>query len=92
MFCLAHDLARWSQDHVRRLAEVGRHYGLDLDPEPEGDSSILARVRQKGSELLGRRPEPALLLLADFGHLHRLAAGIPGLGDFGPDGPGPPGP
>jgi hypothetical protein len=33
-------------------------------------------VRNKASELVGRRPEPGLLLLADLRHLHRVAAGV----------------
>lgn len=73
---LARDLARWSQQHVRDLARVGKDYGLTLDPEPEDEVTVLARLRQKGSELLGRRPEPALLLLADLRRIHRKAAGV----------------
>lgn len=76
MFYLARDLARWSQQHVRSLAEAGRNYGLDLDAEPEDESGIVARVRQRGAELIGRRPEPALLLLVDLRRIHRKAAGV----------------
>jgi len=75
IFYLGRDLARWSQHHVRELARVGKDYGLDLDPEPAGDSA-LATVRQKGSELLGRHHDPALLLLADLRRVHRTAAGV----------------
>ena len=73
---LARDLARWSQQHVRDLARVGEHHGLHLDPEPEEETTVLARLRQKGSELMGRRPEPALALLADLRRVHRKAAGV----------------
>lgn len=73
---LARDLARWSQQHVRDLARVGRDYGLELEDEPEDEPALLARLRQKGSEVLGRRPEPALLLLADLRRVHRKAAGV----------------
>ncbi len=34
------------------------------------------RIKQKGSELVGRFPEPSLLLLADLRHIHRTAAGV----------------
>jgi hypothetical protein len=44
--------------------------------DPEEDSGLLSAVRGKASELIGRRPEPGLLLLADLRHLHRVAAGI----------------
>jgi hypothetical protein len=76
IFHVARDIARWSQEHVRGLARVGRQYGLDLDPEPTHESSVAARVKQKGAELVGRRHEPGLLLLADLRHLHKTAAGV----------------
>lgn len=76
VFYVARDIARWSQEHVRRLAEVGRDYGLDLDPEPDDESSLMARVKQKGAELTGRFHEPGLLLLAGLRHIHRSAAGV----------------
>ena len=75
IFYLARDLARWSQQHVRELARVGKDYGLDLDAEPEDDTTIVRKVRQKGAELLGRHHDPALLLLADLRRIHRMAAG-----------------
>ncbi len=76
IFHVARDIARWSQEHVRRLAEVGQAYGVDLDPEPEDEATLLARVKQKGSELVGRFHEPTLLLLADLRHLHTMTAGV----------------
>jgi hypothetical protein len=76
IFYVARDIARWSQEHVRRLAEVGQDYGLDLDPEAEDETTLLARIKQKGAELTGRYHEPGLLLLADLRHLHRMAAGV----------------
>ena len=76
IFHVARDIARWSQEHVRELARVGKDYGVDLDPEPEDDPTLLAKVRQKGAELVGRRHDPALLLLADLRHIHKMAAGV----------------
>jgi hypothetical protein len=76
IFYVARDIAAWSQEHVRKLARVGGDYGLELDPEPEDESTLLARAKQKGSELLGRFHEPGLLLLADLRHIHRTAAGV----------------
>ncbi len=76
VFYVARDIARWSQEHVRRLAEVGHDYGLELDPEPEDEAGVLARMKQKGAELTGRFHEPTLLLLAELRHLHRAAAGV----------------
>jgi hypothetical protein len=76
VFYVARDIARWSQEHVRRLAEIGRDYGLDLDPEPEDEQSLLARLKQKGAELTGRYHEPGLLMLESLRHIHRSAAGV----------------
>jgi hypothetical protein len=76
IFHVARDIARWSQEHVRELARVGKDYGVDLDPEPEDDVALVAKVRQKGAELVGRHHDPALLLLADLRHVHKMAAGV----------------
>ena len=74
IFNLARDLARWSQEHIRELARVGRAYGLDLAAQPEDETSVVARLRQKGAELLGRRHDPAVLLLRDLREIHGKAA------------------
>jgi hypothetical protein len=76
VFYVARDIARWSQQHVRELARVGRDYGVELDPEPEDEGTVLARVRRKGAELAGRHHEPAMLLLADLRRVHKMAAGV----------------
>ena len=76
IFYVARDIARWSQEHVRRLSAVGHDYGLDLDGDPQDEATILARMKQKGAELTGRFHEPTLLLLADLRHIHRTAAGV----------------
>ena len=76
IFHVARDIARWSQEHVRELARVGKDYDVDLDPEPEDEATLLAKVRQKGAELVGRHHDPALLLLADLRRVHKMAAGV----------------
>ena len=76
IFHLARDLAHWSQDHVRDLARIGQSYGIELEPEPEDDASMMARIRQRGAELLGRRHDAALLLLKDLREIHCKAAGV----------------
>ncbi|MCE7004292.1 hypothetical protein LWC34_15820 [Kibdelosporangium philippinense] len=71
---VTHDLAGWSADHVRGLAEAARHYDLELSGDvPE---TILASIRTAISTLAATRPEPGLLLLADLRRLHRKAAGV----------------
>ncbi|HYF74855.1 MAG TPA: hypothetical protein VD864_18650 [Nocardioides sp.] len=76
IFYVARDIAGWSHEHVRRLAEAGGDYGLELDPQPEDEASLIAKIKQRGAELTGRFHEPSLLLLADLRHIHRTAAGV----------------
>ncbi|MBV9832329.1 MAG: hypothetical protein JOZ82_12110 [Marmoricola sp.] len=76
VFYVARDIAGWSREHVRRLAEAGHDYGLDLDPEAAEVTALMSAVRQRGSELSGRLHEPGLLLLAGLRHVHRMAAGV----------------
>jgi hypothetical protein len=76
IFHVARDVARWSHRHVAELARIGADYGVDLDPEAVREPGVLERLQQAGSDLLGRRPEPGLLLLADLRHVHREAAGV----------------
>ncbi|MBF6347716.1 MULTISPECIES: hypothetical protein [Nocardia] len=72
---VARDIAAWSGEHVRELARAGQGYGLDLKSEPH-TKPITGPVQERLSTLLGRRPEPALLLLIDLRHVHRVAAGV----------------
>ena len=75
IFHVSRDLARSSRQHVAALAKVGRRYQVSLDPQVDADHGLIDAVQQKASELLGRRPEPGLLLLADLRHLYRDASG-----------------
>ena len=75
VFHVARDMAGWSRQHVAELARIGRDFGLDLDPHASGDPGLLASIRQRTSDLLGRRSTPGLLLLADLRHLYRETAG-----------------
>nr|WP_271209752.1 hypothetical protein [Rhodococcus wratislaviensis]GLK34499.1 hypothetical protein GCM10017611_13470 [Rhodococcus wratislaviensis] len=72
---VALDLADWSNNHLRELAAAGTPYGIDLNATPR-TAALTTPVQEKLSELLGHRPEPALLLLMDLRHLHRVAAGV----------------
>jgi hypothetical protein len=76
VFYGARDLARWSQEHVRRLAQVGNDHDVELDPEPAGQVDIISLVRQKGSELIGRQQAPGILLLHDLRKVHIQTAGV----------------
>jgi hypothetical protein len=76
IFHVARDIAAWSAEHVRQLADAGHRYGLDLPPEPGRRSVLLATVRQSGSEALSRFHSPGLLLIAELRRGYRLAAGV----------------
>ncbi len=76
VYHLARDLARWSQEHVRELAEAGQRYDVKLNPEPRGETHLMKRVREGASELIGRKPQAPLLLLLDLREIHMRAAGV----------------
>ena len=73
---LTRTLSLWAQGHVAALAPFAERYGVEVDGEGVGREfgGPLAGVREKGSELLGRRPEAGVLLLRDVRGLHLLAA------------------
>lgn len=72
---VANDLTVWSREHVELIAQIGPHYGVRLRARPR-TKAVTETAQQWISDRLGRRPEPALLLLADLRRLHRLAAGV----------------
>ncbi len=72
---VALDVARWSHEHAARLADAGRDHRLDLSgPRDTPPSGAPAALREKVSQVLGRRPETGLLLLYDLRDLHLAAA------------------
>ncbi|MCV7154400.1 hypothetical protein [Mycolicibacterium pyrenivorans] len=72
---VATDLAQWSREHVALVSETGDRYGVRLRAHPR-TAAVTESAQRWISDRLGRRPEPALLLLADLRRLHRLAAGV----------------
>ena len=77
VYHLTRTLARMERGHLDALAPHAGRYGVELDGESDGSGSprVLEVAREKSAELLGRRPEPGLLLLRDLRELHVLAAG-----------------
>ena len=75
VFYVTRNMARWSEQHVAELADVGREFGLELDPVAKTPSALVETLQQKTSELTGRQSAPGLLLLADLRHLYREAGG-----------------
>jgi len=70
---LVTDLARWSREHTHRLAEAGHASGLDLTEPHHEPSSAMAALRERTAEAVGKRPEPAIVLLYELREL-RLAS------------------
>jgi hypothetical protein len=73
---LTRQLSRSEQGHVAALEPFAERYEVDVDAGDLGRESggPLAAVREKGAELVGRRPASGLLLLSDMRRLHLLAA------------------
>ncbi|MGC0406841.1 hypothetical protein RKD32_000523 [Streptomyces sp. SAI-195] len=72
---VATDLALWSREHVRRLAETAAEHGVKLGEAPDHSSDgVFATLREKAAEAIVNRPEPGLLLLRDLRELHVAAA------------------
>ena len=76
IYHLGRDLARWFHYLVREIAEIGKNYGQDLDPQPEGEPGLTEKLREKSSELIGRRSNAALLMLIDLRKVCTMASGV----------------
>jgi hypothetical protein len=74
VFHLTRTLAKKESAHLDALAPHARRYEADIE-NGASEPGVLGAVREKRAELLGRRPEPGLLLLHDLRELHLLAAG-----------------
>jgi hypothetical protein len=63
--------------HLVALAKHADRYEADLgsDQDGAGPPELVQKAIEKGTEILGRRPEPGLLLLRDLRELHLHAAG-----------------
>lgn len=60
IYHIARDLGRWSREHLQRLADIATNYGHDLNESPREPAHLLAGIRDKAAEAVGRRPEPGL--------------------------------
>ena len=72
---IALDLAKWSENHIRELSEYGNGHKPRLSAL-RWPVAASTRIQEWMSEPLRRRPEPALLLLADLRRIHLMAAGV----------------
>jgi hypothetical protein len=76
VFHVTRTLAKLEGQNRHRLAPFGERYDspIELDGGTPDIARPLKAVREKGAELLGRRPEPALLLLHDLREIYLLAS------------------
>jgi hypothetical protein len=70
---VARDLAEWSKSNVRDIAEVASAYELELD-EAADEPTRLSALTEALSSMIGRRPEPGLVLLEDLRDLYLMAS------------------
>lgn len=77
VFHISKTLAGLEEGHLEALAEHADRYDAKVKSADNGAGPprFVRTATEKGAELLGRRPEPSLLLLRDLRKLHVLAAG-----------------
>ena len=74
VYHLTRTLAERAKERMRALEPHAERYGESLDGDEPSGGGALAAVREKGAELVGRRPETGLLLMRDVRALHLRAA------------------
>jgi hypothetical protein len=73
---LSSTLANISRAHLEKLEPFGERYDAKVEPPGDGsaDGGVLGTLREKASELSGRREEASLLLLRDLRRLFLMAS------------------
>jgi hypothetical protein len=73
VYYLCHTLGRQADERAAHVRRIGERFGEQLS-EPAADrlSTVLAGLRHKASEALGRRPEAGMLLLRDLRQLYLM--------------------
>ena len=74
VYHLTRTLAQKGRERMKALEPHAERYDVKLGGDPGDGGSVLSTLREKGSELAGRRPETGLLLLRDVRKLHLLVA------------------
>jgi hypothetical protein len=75
VYYLCHTFASECDQHAERVRAIAERFEKGLS-EPAGSErlhNVMAGLRHKTSELLGRRPEAGLLLLRDLRQLYLMA-------------------
>lgn len=77
VFHVTKTLARMEADNLAALAPHAERYGTSIDGgEAPGEPGPVHKAVEKGAELVGRRPEPSLLLLRDLRAVYLGASGV----------------
>ncbi len=75
VYHLTRTLANISRQHIEELARFQERYPISGGAEGgDGERGLFGRLREKGSELVGGRPESGLLLLRDLRELYVVAS------------------
>ena len=73
---LGSTLAAISRAHVEELAALGKRDDAGVEADGSSSAGVLGALREKASELTGRREEAGLLLLRDLRELFLLASDV----------------
>lgn len=75
VYYLGRTLAAQCDQHATAVRTIAHRFGADLSApsSPDALHNVMAGIRSKTSELLGRRPDPGLLLLRDLRQLYLMA-------------------
>jgi hypothetical protein len=76
VYHLTRTLAAKARERMKALEPHAERYDVKLGGDPGAGGGVLVSLREKGSELAGRRPEAGLLLLRDMRRLHLAAAEV----------------
>lgn len=75
VFHMSHTLTKKSRESLKALQPIAEKYGTQVHTNGDRPAArVVTAVREKGSELVGRRPAGALLLIHDLREVHLLAA------------------
>lgn len=73
VYYMCHTLAQQADEHAEHVRRVAERFDKSLSEPGDRLENVMAGLRHKTSELLGRRPATGLLLLRDLRQLFLMA-------------------